>query len=203
MRVDHMFEDMIHGDDVVSPDVIGQVSRLEGAFEDVITPSPPFRRHVRLDLDACAFQVEESSELIEVSAVARTHVEQPAGRALDQSTVEPRPRSRPELHEKPGDTTVGFVVGVVVARVKRGELRFEGAWCEKLRSAIAALLHGEVAGWNDKIFQVSDVSPVQRGTVRAADRTANRVALALWGRMKRCLRARRRLHTLVLYSIIC
>ena len=67
MWMDHMFEDVIHGDDVVSSDMVGQVGCLEGAFEDVIAPGPALCGDIRLDLNACTFQVEESTEAVEMS----------------------------------------------------------------------------------------------------------------------------------------
>ena len=78
---DHVLEDVVHGDHVVLPEMIGQIGCLEGSFQHVIAPGPPFGRDLRLDLDPCAFQIEEPPELVEVPAVAGSDVEERPGRS--------------------------------------------------------------------------------------------------------------------------
>src|ERR1700677_2567649 len=164
---------MVQRHDVVSPAVIGEISRLERAVKNVISPIPTLRRHVRLNLDARALQVEVPSQLVEVPTITGPDVEDTSRATLDQVTVEPGPRSCPELDQDPGDTAVVCVVGVIVARIEGRKLRLLRAWREEFRLAIAALLYGEVAGRDDKIFEISDVGPIQPGPIRAADGTVD------------------------------
>ncbi len=69
MWIDHVLEDMVHRNDVIFSDMIGQVGGLQRTFEDVVSPVPALGRDLRLDLDARALQVEESAELVEVPTV--------------------------------------------------------------------------------------------------------------------------------------
>ena len=77
-RIDHVLEDVVHGDDVISSDMLGQVGGLEGPLENVVAPGPSLGRDVRLDLDARTLQIEEATELVEVPAVAGADVEDAA-----------------------------------------------------------------------------------------------------------------------------
>jgi hypothetical protein len=176
---DHVLEDVIHGDDVVSSDVTGKVCALERPLKDVVSSCPTLGRDVRLDLNARTFQVEEATEFVEVPAVAGADVEDTARAAPDQSAIETGPGPGPELDQEPGDAAMVLVVGVVVARIEGRELRFQGAGVQELGSAVPALLHIEIAGWNHKVFEINDVAPVEPGVVRAADRAADQATLEL------------------------
>jgi hypothetical protein len=117
-----MFEDVIHGDDVISSRMIGQVRCLKGALQDVVSPRPPLGGDVRLDLHTCALEVEKAAKLVEVAAIAGPDVEDSAGTAPNEATIEPGSGPGPELHQEPGDSTVVLVVGVVIARIEGREL---------------------------------------------------------------------------------
>ena len=75
-----VLENVVHRDDVVLPDVSGQIGVFEGAFDDVVSPSPTFGRHLWVDLDARGFEVEEPAQLVEVAAIAGADVKEMTGR---------------------------------------------------------------------------------------------------------------------------
>jgi hypothetical protein len=124
MWVDHVLEDVVHRDDVIFSDMIGQVGGLQRTFEDVVSPGPSLGRYVRLDLDPRTLQIEETTELVEVPTVTGPDVEDAAWPIPDQPAVESCPRSSPELHQEPGDAPMVLVVGVVVAGIEGWKLRF-------------------------------------------------------------------------------
>ena len=82
-----MLQDVVHGDDVVPADMVGQIGRLECPLQHVVAALASLGRDVRLDLDARAFQVKEPAELVEMTAVTRAHVEEATGRVVDQPSV--------------------------------------------------------------------------------------------------------------------
>src|SRR5580700_2234782 len=170
VRLDHVLKDVVHGDDVVSSDMVGKVRGLERTFEDVVAPSPALRSDVRLDLNPRAFQVQESAKFVKVSTITSTDVEDAPGMTLDQTTVEAGSRPGPELHQQPCHTAVVLVVGVIVAWIEWRQFRFQGTRSKRLRSAVGAFLHHEVTSRYNEVLEIGDIGPIQPGAVRAADR---------------------------------
>ena len=172
-----MLEDVVHGNDVVLADMTGQIGVLQGAFEDVVAPGPAFGRYLGLDLDARALQIEEPTQLVEVTAVAAADVKEMAGTVLDEATIESGSGPCPGLHEQPGDATVVLVVGVVVVGVEGGKLGLGGAGVEEFRFAPVAFLDDEGTGRVDEILEILYVGPVDPGLLRAADGARGRCQL--------------------------
>src|ERR1700733_7555250 len=111
-----------------------------------------------------------ATELVEVSAVTRAHVEDAARTPGNQPAVEAGPGPGPEFDQQTREATVILVVGVVIGGIEGGQLRFEGPRSEKLRAATATLLHREGAGWLDEILEIHHVGAIEPGAIRAADR---------------------------------
>jgi hypothetical protein len=165
-----MFEDVVHGNDVETAHEPADVCGLEGALYDVITTGATLGGDLWLDFYASALDVEELAEFVEMTAITRSDVEDTAAAAAEQPAVQPRPRASSCMNQHSRNTSVVFVVSVVVTRVEGGELGFLGSRVEELRSAVSASLYGVRAWRNDEVLQVNNVPAVERRVLGSADR---------------------------------
>jgi hypothetical protein len=166
-----MFEDVIHGDDVVPAQVPREIGGLQRAFENVVPSSSSFGGYLRLDLDPGALQIEEATELVEMPAVPGADIKDAARGIVDKLSVEAGPRPGTSLHQQPSYGSVILIVGMVIIWIEGRKLGLGRTRIEELGTALVTPLDPESSRWLYEVLEIHDIVPVLTGALRPADRT--------------------------------